>query len=80
MSIESAKAYVAKLKTDEGFANKVKAFPNAEERLAFVKESGFDFTPEEIKQVDEELSDSELDMVAGGDHWCENAFCWTFGC
>ncbi|EHQ88915.1 Nif11-like leader peptide family natural product precursor [Desulfosporosinus youngiae] len=79
MSIESAKAFVAKLKTDEGFANQVKAFPNAEERLAFVKESGFDFTPEEIKQVDEELSDNELDAVAGGDHWCENAFCWTFG-
>jgi hypothetical protein len=56
------------------------SLPNPEERLAFVKESGFEFTAEEIKKVDEQLSDSELDAVAGGDHWCENAFCWTFGC
>lgn len=79
MSIESAKDYVAKLKTDREFAGKVKSFADAGKRMAFVKEVGFDFTAEEIKKVDEELSDSDLDAAAGGNHWCENAFCWTFG-
>lgn len=66
MSIESAKAYVEKFKADGEFAKKVMACKDKEERKAFVKEAGFDFTAEEIKQVGTELSDSELDAVAGG--------------
>lgn len=79
MSVESAKEFVARLKTDEVFCQKVKACKDAEERMTFVKEAGFSFTAEEIKEVDGQLSDDELDAVAGGDNWCENAFCWMFG-
>ena len=66
MSIESAKAFIEKMKTDEDFNQKVKGCKDAEERMAFVKEAGFDFTSEELKEVSENLSDDDLDGVAGG--------------
>ncbi|HHY28044.1 MAG TPA: Nif11-like leader peptide family natural product precursor [Desulfitobacterium dehalogenans] len=66
MSIESAKAFMEKMKTDQDFAKKVMAAKDAEERRVLVKEEGFDFSTAELKEVGAELSDSELDAVAGG--------------
>ncbi len=34
--------------------------------MKFVKDNGFDFTKEELKQVKSELSDNELEKVSGG--------------
>lgn len=65
MSVESAKAFIEKMKTDEGFAKKIKECSDNEARMAFAKESGFNFTVEEIK-LEGELSDDDLDAVAGG--------------
>lgn len=66
MSIESAKAFTEKMKTDSEFAKKVLACKGGTERIEFVKKAGFDFTKEEIKEVTSELSDDELNAVAGG--------------
>ncbi|AGA70033.1 bacteriocin propeptide, TIGR03798 family [Desulfitobacterium dichloroeliminans LMG P-21439] len=66
MSIESAKAFMEKMKTDQDFAKKVMAAKDAEERRVLVKEDGFDFSPAELKDLGDEMSDSELDAVAGG--------------
>ncbi|MEL1134039.1 Nif11-like leader peptide family natural product precursor [Desulfitobacterium sp. THU1] len=66
MSIESAKAFMEKMKTDQDFAKKVMAAKDAEERRVLVKEEGFDFSAEELKDLGDEMSDSELDAVAGG--------------
>ncbi|MGE4273574.1 MAG: Nif11-like leader peptide family natural product precursor [Desulfitobacterium sp.] len=66
MSIESAKAFMEKMKTDQDFAKKVMAAKDAEERRVLVKEAGFDFSAEELKDLGDEMSDSELDAVAGG--------------
>jgi predicted ribosomally synthesized peptide with nif11-like leader len=81
MSVVSAKAFIEKMKNDEDFRKKLVGLKDGKERMNFVKAEGFDFTKEEIEKVKEEqgLSDDELDMVAGGDHWCENLWCWTFG-
>lgn len=70
MSIESAKAFIEKFKTDEEFAKKVTECESAEARMAFAKEAGFDFTAEEIKEFQGELSDEELDAVAGACKEC----------
>ena len=70
MSIESAKALIEKIKTDEEFAKKVTGFQSAEARNAFVKEAGFDFTEAELKEVQAELSDEDLDAVAGAGNIC----------
>lgn len=71
MSIESAKACIERIKTDEDFAKKVIECKDAEARTAVVKAAGFDFTAEELQAWRDELSDDELDSVAGGRLVCE---------
>lgn len=66
MSMESAKAFVEKMKTDKEFAKKVGGFEDKEARKAFVAEAGYSFTKEEIDEAGSELSDNDLDSVAGG--------------
>ncbi len=69
MSIESAKAFLKKLASDESFKKKIEGAASDEERQKIVKEAGFEFTKDEIKQVvgdSAELSDSDLEKVAGG--------------
>ena len=66
MSIESAQAFLERMKTDEEFAKNVTECKDAEARIAYVKEAVFEFTIEEIKGVASELTDDMLDNVAGG--------------
>jgi predicted ribosomally synthesized peptide with nif11-like leader len=66
MSIESAKSFIDRMKTDEEFARKVTACKNTESRMAFVKEAGFTFTAEDIKLAGAELTDDEVMEVSGG--------------
>ena len=66
MSIESAKAYVERMKNDEEFRKKVLACTDATERMALVKAEGFDFTEKDIKVVSVVLDDNELSKAAGG--------------
>lgn len=66
MSMESARGFIAKIKTDEDFARRVRECKDAEDRMAFARQAGFDFTADEIQRARQELSDSELDRVAGG--------------
>ena len=76
MSLENAKAFLAKAKEDKELQAKLNALPkddfNAamEKGLAIAKEAGFDFTADEWKQalkdVYGELSEEDLKNVAGG--------------
>jgi predicted ribosomally synthesized peptide with nif11-like leader len=68
MSIESAKAFLEKIQTDEEFKNKIGAMKSKEERIEFIKGEGFEFTEEEFNQVRKELSPEALDEAAGGKH------------
>ena len=74
MSIESAKAFLERLKNDEDFRKSVGERATSKERMEYVKKAGFDFTMEEIATLKEELSDIELDGVAGG-----SSKCWRDG-
>ncbi len=67
MSIESAKAYVKRLKQDQEFAGKSEQYIT-EAQVAFANEEGFTFSPDELKQAIGEvtISDEDLDQVAGG--------------
>ena len=71
MSNESAKAFLERIKNDEDFRKEVGDLTSAEERMNFAKVQGFDFTKEEIDSLTSELSDDELDTVAGGG-WMDN--------
>jgi len=70
MSIESAKTFVEKMKNDEDFRKKVTECKDNEARKAHVLKEGFDFSVEELKKCTGELSDEQLDAVAGG-KWCD---------
>jgi predicted ribosomally synthesized peptide with nif11-like leader len=67
MSIESAKAFIERMKTDSEFASKVTACVDAQARMALVRAAGFDFTAQEIGGLRQELTDEDLGKVAAGD-------------
>ncbi len=69
MSIESAKAFLERVKNDEDFRKELEGKTSVEERMKFAKAQGFDFTKEEICELADSLSDEELDAVAAGWGW-----------
>ena len=73
MSIEAAKEFLEKMRTDEGYAQSVVEAESQEARAKLVKEQGFEFNKEELENAaaafgsgDGELGDAELEGVAGG--------------
>ncbi|MCP4414483.1 MAG: Nif11-like leader peptide family natural product precursor [Gammaproteobacteria bacterium] len=68
MSIESAKAFMERMKNDENFRKEVGKKSSPEERMAFVTAAGFDFTKEELDTVPAklQLTDEELERLSGG--------------
>ena len=74
MSIESARAYVERMREDEEFRQRVEKATESEEKKKIILEAGLDFTQEELKQAAEEipLSDDELETVAGGYGWVKD--------
>ena len=51
MSVEQAKAFIERLKTDEAFREKVMAIDDAAGRIACIRGEGFECTEEEINEV-----------------------------
>lgn len=66
MSRESAKAFLERMKTDPEFAAQVIRCKSKEERHQVAAAAGFTFTGAELTALREELSDSDLEQVAGG--------------
>lgn len=73
MSIESARVFIERMKTDEAFRNRVTESETPQVRKALIADGDFDFTKEEIGSVTAQLSDEEVTAVAKG--W----MCWI-GC
>jgi predicted ribosomally synthesized peptide with nif11-like leader len=70
MSEEQLSALLAKLKEDEGLREKLKGAADLDAAVAMAKEAGFDVSKadwlnHQAKQTSE-LTDEELDRVAGG--------------
>jgi predicted ribosomally synthesized peptide with nif11-like leader len=66
MSIESAKAFVARMKNDQKFAAKIGECKNLAEFVSCAGKAGFHFTKEDFELVKSELSQEELSSVTGG--------------
>ena len=68
MSIKSAKAFIARMRTDEEFAEKVEEFVDLESRITFVEAAGYHFTAaeitDEIQNNVNQFSVDELHVVA----------------
>lgn len=68
MSLDHAKKMLEKLKTDKELMEKVKAADN-EGKKKIADDMGLSFTADEMKEAikaDSELSDEDLNTVAGG--------------
>ena len=66
MSIDSAKAFVERMKSDAEFRTKINEAKDPEEAKKLIADAGLDFTKEEYDEVRTELSDDDLAQVAGG--------------
>ena len=73
MSEEQLSALLAKLKDDAGLQEKLKAAADLDAAVALAKEAGFDVSKADWLKYQanqtRELSDEELEGVAGGGGW-----------
>jgi len=69
MSEEQLKAFLEAVRADAGLQEKLKAAADADAAVAIAKEVGFMISADELQRaqaIGEELSDEELESVAGG--------------
>ena len=66
MSEEQLKAFLEKVQVDTSLQEKLKAAANADAVTAIAKEAGFSISADDWKNAQSELSDEELEGVAGG--------------
>jgi predicted ribosomally synthesized peptide with nif11-like leader len=66
MSEEQLSAFLAALKADTGLQEKLKGATDFDAALASVQEAGFDVSKADWIKYQGELSDEELEEVAGG--------------
>ena len=74
MSEEQLKAFLGKVKTDASLQEKLKAAADNDAVTAIAKEAGFSISADDLKNAQSELSDEELEGVAGG----QNIVIWTY--
>jgi len=67
MSEEQLKAFLEAVKADAGLQEQLKAAPDADAVVAIAKAAGFVISTEELQKAQAEISDEELERVAGGD-------------
>lgn len=66
MSFKSAHAFLERFEQDRAFKEKLEMAKDKHEILKLIKEAGFSFTSEDIKEAKKELSDDELQNIKGG--------------
>ena len=66
MSEEQLKAFLEKVKADTSLQEKLKAAADANAVSAIAKEAGFSISADDLTKAKSELSEEELEGVAGG--------------
>ena len=66
MSEEQLKAFLEKVKADTSLQEKLKAAADANAVAAIAKEAGFSISADDLKNAQSEISEEELESVAGG--------------
>ena len=66
MSEEQLKAFLEAVKADAGLQEQLQAAGDADAVVAIAKASGFVISAEELKRAQAEVSEEELEGVAGG--------------
>ena len=70
MSLEQLKAFLAQVKGDSNLQEKLKAAKSPDEVVSIAKEHGHEFSADKFG----ELSEDELEGVAGGNVTCHDGF------
>ncbi len=78
MSLDQARAFIEKMKSDEAFRNRIVAIEDVDARLVAASEAGFAFTKEEVKEVHGELRDDDLDQAAGAGRVGNYSMNWLY--
>ena len=66
MSEEQLKAFLEKVKTDSSLQEQLKAAGDANTVAAIAKDAGFSISANDLKNAQSEVSEEELESVAGG--------------
>ncbi len=66
MSDEQLKAFLEAVKADAGLQEQLKAAADVDAVVAIAKAAGFAISVEELKNAQQEVSEEELEGVAGG--------------
>ena len=66
MSEEQLKAFLEKVKADTRLQERLKAAADNDAVTAIAKEAGFSISADDLKNAQSEISDEELEDVAGG--------------
>ena len=66
MSEEQLKAFLEKVKADTSLQEKLKAAADADAVAAIAKEAGFSISADDLTKAQSEISEEELESVAGG--------------
>ena len=83
MSEEQLKAFLEAVKADAGLQEKLNSAGDVDDVVAIAKAAGFVISAEELKRAQAEISEEELEGVAGGREKgntvvnCAPWGCWT---
>tara|TARA_B100001175_G_C19108630_1_gene448620 strand:- start:291 stop:545 length:255 start_codon:yes stop_codon:yes gene_type:complete len=82
MSEDQLKAFLEKVKADTSLQEKLKAAADSDAVLVIAKEAGFMISADDLKNAQSEISEEELEGVAGGTNIRSLAVCpcillWT---
>ena len=78
MSKDQLKAFLEKVKGDTSLQEKLKAASDADAVVSIAKEEGFSISVDDLKNAQSELSDEELEGVAGGEATGDYRACRTW--
>ena len=66
MSKEQLKSFLEKVKADTSLQEKLKSAADSDAVLAIAKDAGFSISADDLKNAQSEISEEELEGVAGG--------------
>jgi predicted ribosomally synthesized peptide with nif11-like leader len=76
MSLEQLKAFLEKVKADTSLQERLKSDSDADAVVAIATEAGFSISSDDLKNAQSELSEEELEDVAGGK--CRGETMWFY--
>jgi predicted ribosomally synthesized peptide with nif11-like leader len=75
MSMEKAKAFIDKMKSDPAFRERVVAIPDVKARIAFINKEGFECTGDELNELQTQFK-SEAGVKGLCASLCHPDHCW----